>query len=96
MVQRVTECITIKSTPRLINIKPKDLTKFGIKAPLFTLLPSVYPEHEWLPWKFRRHTPTGFWNDQSNQRKFVEWAATELQVKEMDDWYNITYRVKKN
>jgi hypothetical protein len=56
------------------------------------LLSTVYPEHEWLPWKFVR-CPLNYWSDVNNQRKFMDWAATQLNVKEMSDWYKISQRV---
>jgi hypothetical protein len=52
----------------------------------------VYPEYEWLPWKFVK-TPKTYWNDVNNQRKFVKWAEEALKIKEMSDWYKITKKV---
>jgi hypothetical protein len=57
------------------------------------LLSSVYPEYGWLPWKFAS-LPRKFWGDVKNQRKFIDWAAKELNVKEINDWYKITAKVK--
>ncbi len=73
----------------------QDLTKAGIDTPLFKLLSNVYPEHKWLPWKFQQQVPMGYWEDPSNQKKFLDWAATELEIKEMSDWYNVTLNVKE-
>jgi hypothetical protein len=56
------------------------------------LLSSVYPEYDWLPWKFDK-SPQGFWSDVKNQRKFMEWAAKELKITEMNDWYHISNQV---
>jgi hypothetical protein len=56
------------------------------------LLSSVYPEYEWLPWRFET-TPKYFWNDISNQRKFMEWLQKENKFKDLKDWYKITYQV---
>jgi hypothetical protein len=52
----------------------------------------MYPEKEWLPWKFVS-CPLEYWNDVNNQTKFVEWAAKQLKIKEMSDWYNVTLKV---
>jgi hypothetical protein len=60
-----------------------------------TLISNVYKEYEWLPWKFPI-CPHNYWNDVKNSRKFVEWAAKELKIKEMSDWYNVTYKVTFN
>ena len=53
------------------------------------LLSITYAESTWLPWKFRK-CGNKFWSDAKNQTKFMEWAANELNIKEMGDWYNVT------
>jgi hypothetical protein len=73
-------------------LSSQDLKRMGIED-LFELLSSAYPEHEWLPWKFHRRLPTGFWGDAVNQRKFVTWASDQLQIKEMSDWYKVSSKV---
>ncbi len=70
------------------------MNKSGINKSLPQLLTLVYPEYEWLPWRFQHPVPTGFWKDEGNQIKFVEWAGTQFQIKEMSDWYKITINVK--
>jgi hypothetical protein len=62
------------------------------KKSLSQLLSEVYPDYDWLPWKFGR-CPQEYWDDMKNQRKFMDWAATELNIKEMSDWYKITLKV---
>jgi hypothetical protein len=56
------------------------------------MLSTVYPEYEWLPWKFRK-SPQNYWNDLKNQQKFMDWAGKQLKVNEMSDWYKISYLV---
>ncbi len=63
------------------------LQKYGTSAA--NLLRSVYSSHNWLPWKFSI-VSREFWNDKRNQKHFFECAGKELNIKEMDDWYNIT------
>jgi hypothetical protein len=53
----------------------------------------VYPEYEKLPWKYQQRVSSEFWEDGSNQKKFVDWAATEFKIKEMNDWYRISLNV---
>jgi hypothetical protein len=57
------------------------------------LLAEIYPDYNWLPWKFGK-CPQKFWDDTKNQRKFMDWAAQELNIKEMTDWHKISYQVK--
>jgi hypothetical protein len=60
---------------------------------LHKLLSVIYPEYNWLPWKFDK-SPKFFWGDTKNQRKFMEWASKELKIKEMSDWYQKSHQVK--
>ena len=59
---------------------------------LYKVLSTLYPEYEWLPWKFES-CPKHFWTDVKNQRKFLEWAGKELKIKDMSDWYNVSFKV---
>ena len=56
------------------------------------LLMEVYPEYNWLPWKFVQ-CPKNYWNDIENVRKYMNWAAIQLNVKDMSDWYNVSSQV---
>ena len=62
------------------------------KDSLYSLLSSVYPEHDWLAWRFS-HTPRGYWDSIDNQKKFMDWVFTKLNYKDMGDWYRVTGRV---
>ena len=59
---------------------------------LYKTLCNVFPEYEWLPWRFGK-TPNHFWGEEENQKKFVEWAGKELGIKEMSDWYKVSNEV---
>ena len=59
---------------------------------MFQMLSTLFPEYEWLPWRFGK-TPSNFWNNEQNQRKFIEWAGNELGIKNMSDWYKVTNEV---
>ena len=61
---------------------------------LSKLLSQIYPDYNWLPWKFNKG-PHNFWADIKNQRKFLEWAGKELRINDMSDWYKITNKVVK-
>ena len=67
----------------LLNMNESSLSK---------LLSVVYPEYNWLTWKFSV-SPHNFWSDVKNQRKFMDWAGRELKIKEMSDWYNVSNKV---
>ncbi len=58
------------------------------------LLSSIYPEYEWLPWRFLHlHVAKGFWDDVKNQRDFMDWAGKKLNYKSREDWYGVTAEV---
>jgi hypothetical protein len=59
---------------------------------LSLLLSVLYPEYEWLPWKFVR-SPVNFWSDSHNKKKFLDWAGKQLGVKEFSDWYKVSTAV---
>jgi hypothetical protein len=52
----------------------------------------MFPDYNWLPWKFEK-SPQGFWENSENRKKFMNWAAKELNIKEMKDWYKVTHKV---
>jgi hypothetical protein len=46
---------------------------------LILALRTVYPEHEWLEWKFNR-VPQNFWASLGNHIKWTQWAAQQLGI----------------
>ena len=54
---------------------------------------TIYPEYEWLPWKFNR-CPGSYWTEPANHKKFLDWLGKEIGIKEMSDWYNVTTLVQ--
>ena len=60
---------------------------------LASLLVSVYPQYNWHTWKFNK-VPQGFWSSIENQKQFMNWAGSELKIKDMSDWYKISIKVK--
>ena len=61
----------------------------------YSMLSSVYPEYDWLPWKFN-YLPRNYWDNVNNQKKFMDWAGKELQINEMSDWYNVHFQVENS
>eukprot|EP01114_Cavostelium_apophysatum_P022575 TRINITY_DN8211_c0_g1_i1.p1 TRINITY_DN8211_c0_g1~~TRINITY_DN8211_c0_g1_i1.p1 ORF type:complete len:678 (+),score=129.47 TRINITY_DN8211_c0_g1_i1:83-2116(+) len=52
------------------------------------MLDHFYPGHDWKTWKFARVKPF-FWDDRANQLEYIEWLEKELNIKQLDDWYNV-------
>jgi hypothetical protein len=53
---------------------------------LFAGLKLAFPEHDWKPWMFGRAGGNTM-NDVQAQRQFFEWAAKELELRTLEDWY---------
>jgi len=53
------------------------------------LLAAVFPEHEWLPWKFAQH-PKKAWEDETNMEKVIRFVGKELKIQEPEDWYRVS------
>ena len=59
---------------------------------IINLLSSIYPNHHWLPWKFVR-IPNGFWENKGNQLEYMNWLKEQLNIKDIEDWYNVSVDV---
>jgi hypothetical protein len=87
-------------TTNKISLKNKDFCEIGgesilrvkYRYSLYALLSAIYPDYQWLPWKFI-NCPRNWWDDKKNQKKFMDWAAQQLSIKEDNDWYKVTYKV---
>ena len=62
---------------------------------LFKFLKSVYPEHNWIPWKFKR-TSGGAWKDIENRKKALIEFEQKLNFAKPEDWYDIDRQTLKN
>jgi hypothetical protein len=62
---------------------------------LFEFLKSVYPEHNWIPWKFKR-TSGGAWKDMETQKKAILEFEQKLNFVKPEDWYDIDRQTLKN
>jgi tRNA1(Val) A37 N6-methylase TrmN6 len=49
----------------------------------------MYPNHDWLEWKFQR-AAKNFWDDIENQKKFFEHLAKAMGVTSMEQWYKVS------
>lgn len=58
------------------------------KYAYYNILKKIYPEYNWLPWKFTRASDK-FWEDINNQRKYMEWLFKKLNYINIEDWSKI-------
>jgi hypothetical protein len=68
------------------------LFSFPNKENLAQLLHQIYPEYEWLPWRFEK-VPNGYWDDINNQKKYLTWVEKELNINKLSDWYKVSAKV---
>ena len=61
----------------------------------YLLLKTVYPDYDWLPWKFHSGVPQNYWEDIENHKKYVFWLKDTLKIKSMEEWYTISYEIIK-
>ena len=65
------------------------------KNSVIQFLQAIYPEIEWVPWKFDK-APNAYWNDTKNHKIYMEWLFNKLDYKTMEDWYKITADIINN
>jgi hypothetical protein len=65
------------------------MLRFYYGHSLTKALETCYPDHEWLPWKFKR-VKKNFWLSKENRLRYFTWAMKELGVQTLDGWYNVT------
>ena len=57
---------------------------------LFQVLSSVYPEHEWLPWKFTSINDLSL----SELKIFINWVLKQLNIHDLNQLKSEVYREK--
>jgi very-short-patch-repair endonuclease len=62
---------------------------------VLTVVKLLYPEYEWLEWKFNK-TRQYFWDNKENQKKYMEWLFNELKYEKIEDWYNVDVAIMRN
>lgn len=49
-----------------------------------------YPFHKWIPWSFEEKVDPKFWDNEKNQRSFMQSVANQFGLKSLEDWYRIS------
>ena len=62
---------------------------------LYLALKSIYPNYEWIPWKFHQ-IPKNYWSNIENQRKYFDWFENKMNFNDKSNWYSITIKEIKN
>jgi hypothetical protein len=99
-VNWVTKELKIKDIEDWYRVTVKDWQDIGLSGLIMKqynnspslLVSSLFPDYNWLPWKFVV-TPRTYWREPENIKKFMDWAGKELGVIELKDWYIIPTKV---
>lgn len=105
IVQRYMEWLGVILNCQDINdwykVEAKDFQKhYGqtllnkYKSVIF-LLRSIYPQNEWLEWKFMK-APQGTWKDKERIVQYVQWLGAQQGYFKYEDWYNVSTSVFDN
>jgi hypothetical protein len=78
----------ILSTDYIRQSGAKALLDYYFEGSLSFALQSVYPNYNWLLWRFEENVSKGFWDSKHNQLLFMEWLGKKLDIKHLDDWYS--------
>lgn len=49
-----------------------------------------YASLDFPEWEQYTSVPSGFWDDEHNHKRYMQWLAIKLDIKELDDWYRVT------
>jgi hypothetical protein len=53
-------------------------------------LMAAFPEHQFHLWRFKScRVPLRYWSDKANQKAFLEWCYSHLNLKSVEGWYNV-------
>ncbi len=87
--------LNIKQKEDWYSVKTSDVIKYGghgllvnNEHSLIQALCAVYPEQKFLPWLFEK-VPQGFWDNTANQRSYLDWLASQLNITKAEDWYSV-------
>jgi hypothetical protein len=98
-LERAGKELNVENRNDWYKVNNKDLSALGgqhllslYSNSLQSLFAAVYPEHEWLPWRFAG-LQKDYWEKTIHQRNFLDRAGKQLKVKVQNDWYNVTDKV---
>jgi hypothetical protein len=82
------------------NITNKDISdNFGsglmnyYKRSPFQLLITLFPEYNWIAWRFISGVPQNYWKNIDNQKRYAIWLGETLGYTKMEHWYDITRKL---
>lgn len=58
------------------------------KFKLVDLIRELYPDRQWLPWKFKQ-VYQGYWSREKNRLLYLNWLEEQLGYSQPEDWYQV-------
>jgi hypothetical protein len=74
----------------------RDLIRDEFRGSVGIALQSLYPQHDWMLWKFKDNVSYGFWKNPQNGKNFMDWLGISLGFQNRNDWYTITKNIIRN
>jgi len=92
-LEEVGERLGVRCLEDWYRVRPSEVGS-RILAPygrsLIRALKILYPKFPWIEWRFEKvRVPKGFWKNQQNHRDFLLWTAKHLELRSLDDWYDV-------
>lgn len=56
-------------------------------------LMKLYPDYEWLPWKFKNGPPKGYWDHEDHRKLFFNWLGKQLNFQSLEDYYKLNHEI---
>jgi hypothetical protein len=66
------------------------------KNSIFTMLNAIYPDYDWVPWKFKNPPSNNLRRDPEMIRKALDYIETETGIKSPKEWFSVTESILKN
>jgi hypothetical protein len=94
ILDSLTQKLKFKRLEDLYQLRPIDLrlnggsTSLQKHGSLFRFICSVYPTHDWLPWRFKNaNVPKGFWDDPNHLIAFFDDFKKHFKYQSLEDFY---------
>jgi hypothetical protein len=89
--------LSISTRDQWYTVRLADIYKHGggsvirhyYGSKLSDALAALYPEHEWLPWRFPS-VPTGIWTSMNVRNNFRDYATRQLRLSSEADWASVS------
>ena len=87
--------LNLTSINDLIHVNPHEFRKYKGKIlyekykDYFTLLTTIFPEHQWNKDEIKHQKPRGYWRKRSNQKIFAENLLESLRLQNVNELFSV-------